>query len=81
MIFNWVLCAQFTKRKKGRLYPGAFIILSDAWFHGPGSILIPLSLFFQDNEGDYATVLNWDEIKSQKRLEIHSWPHGIMALG
>lgn len=34
----------------------------------------------EDIEGDYATELNWDEIKSQKRLEIHSWPHGIMAL-
>ncbi|XP_058514843.1 vascular endothelial growth factor receptor kdr-like isoform X2 [Ochotona princeps] len=31
--------------------------------------------------GDYATVLNWDKIRRQKCLEIHSWPHGIMALG
>lgn len=83
MIFSRVLCAQLTKSKKGRLYPGAFITLSDAWFHGPGSILIPLPFFFlvQDTERDYATVLNWNAIKSQKRLEIHSWPHGIMALG
>ncbi|XP_015978089.2 vascular endothelial growth factor receptor kdr-like [Rousettus aegyptiacus] len=35
----------------------------------------------EDTERDYATVLNWNAIKSQKRLEIHSWPHGIMALG
>ncbi|XP_051683694.2 vascular endothelial growth factor receptor kdr-like isoform X2 [Oryctolagus cuniculus] len=32
-------------------------------------------------EGDYATVMNWDKIKRQKCLEIHSWPHGVMAVG
>ncbi|XP_014320768.1 vascular endothelial growth factor receptor kdr-like [Myotis lucifugus] len=35
---------------------------------------------FKDFEGDYATVLNWDEIKSQKHLENHFWPHGMMTI-
>ncbi|XP_066104852.1 vascular endothelial growth factor receptor kdr-like isoform X3 [Saccopteryx bilineata] len=35
---------------------------------------------FKDFEGDYATALNWDDIRTQQNLEIHSWPHGVMAL-
>ncbi|XP_042522826.1 vascular endothelial growth factor receptor kdr-like [Dipodomys spectabilis] len=35
---------------------------------------------FEDSEGDYVTTPHWDEVNSQKCLEIHSWTHGIMTL-
>ncbi|XP_036295771.1 vascular endothelial growth factor receptor kdr-like [Pipistrellus kuhlii] len=35
---------------------------------------------FKGFEEDYAPVLNWNEIKTQKRLENHFWPHGMMTI-
>ncbi|XP_062997910.1 vascular endothelial growth factor receptor kdr-like isoform X2 [Elgaria multicarinata webbii] len=34
----------------------------------------------EESESDSGMVLTLDEIKSRKRLEIRSWPYGIMAL-
>ncbi|XP_044283179.1 vascular endothelial growth factor receptor kdr-like [Varanus komodoensis] len=34
----------------------------------------------EESESDSGMVLTSDEIKSRKRLEIRSWPYGIMAL-
>ncbi|KAJ6663208.1 hypothetical protein lerEdw1_010344 [Lerista edwardsae] len=34
----------------------------------------------EECESDSGMVLTLDEIKSRKRLEIRSWPYGIMAL-
>ncbi|XP_026534362.1 vascular endothelial growth factor receptor kdr-like [Notechis scutatus] len=37
-------------------------------------------MIHEDGESDSGMVLTLDEIKSRKRLEIRSWPYGIMAL-
>ncbi|XP_070615774.1 vascular endothelial growth factor receptor kdr-like isoform X2 [Erythrolamprus reginae] len=37
-------------------------------------------MLHEDGESDSGMVLTLDEIKSRKRLEIRSWPYGIMAL-
>ncbi|XP_039224063.1 vascular endothelial growth factor receptor kdr-like isoform X2 [Crotalus tigris] len=37
-------------------------------------------MIHEDGESDSGMVLTLDEVKSRKRLEIRSWPYGIMAL-